>query len=230
MQAAGGKDKRTVLVVDDSRVVRHAINKILGPEFNIVEAGDGLDGWRSAQQHPGVGLVISDIQMPELDGYGMICKIRAADNPGLREVPIIVITGAEDETTRERAYACGANDFIQKPFNANQLLDSVRMHFAHDQTRDREFAARYGDHIESIVVADNGGGTLADALDHLSASLNILASVDSEQAAPQLPRLALKVLPLLKQCNAAYRLGLDAELAALEKKLASLHPASGKAS
>jgi len=228
--AASGQGKPTVLVVDDSRVVRHAINKILSPEFSIVEAGDGMDGWRSAQKTPGVGLVISDIQMPELDGYGMICKIRAADNPGLREVPIIVITGAEDETTRERAYACGANDFIQKPFNANQLLDSVRMHFAHDQTRDREFAARYGDHIESIVVADNGGGTLADALDHLSASLNILASVDSEQAAPQLPRLALKVLPLLKQCNAAYRLGLDAELAALEKKLASLHPASGKAS
>ena len=114
MTAASGQGRPTVLVVDDSRVVRHAINKILSPEFSIVEAGDGMDGWQSAQKNPGVDLVISDIQMPELDGYGMICKIRAADNPGLREVPIIVITGAEDETTRERAYACGANDFIQK--------------------------------------------------------------------------------------------------------------------
>lgn len=218
------------MVVDDSRVVRHAINKILSPEFSIVEAGDGLDGWQSAQKTPGVGLVISDIQMPELDGYGMICKIRAADNPGLREVPIIVITGAEDETTRERAYACGANDFIQKPFNANQLLDSVRLHITHDQKRGQELAARYGDHIESIVVADSGVGSLADALDHLSAAINILGNIDGNQLAPQLPKLAMKVLPLLKQSNAAYRLGLDAELAALEKKLASLHPPSGKAS
>ncbi len=230
MTAASGQGRPTVLVVDDSRVVRHAINKILSPEFSIVEAGDGMDGWKSAQKVPGVNLVISDIQMPELDGYGMICKIRAADDPGLREVPIIVITGAEDETTRERAYACGANDFIQKPFNANQLLDSVRMHMSHDQKHNEELAARYGDHIESIVVADSGGGGLTDALDHLSAALNILASVDSDQLAPQLPNLALRVLPLLKQSNAAYRLGLDAELAALEKKLASLHPPAGKAS
>ncbi len=230
MTAASGQGRPTVLVVDDSRVVRHAINKILSPEFSIVEAGDGMDGWRSAQKTPGVGLVISDIQMPELDGYGMICKIRAADDPGLREVPIIVITGAEDETTRERAYACGANDFIQKPFNANQLLDSVRMHITHDQKHSEELAARYGNHIESIVVADSGGGSLADALDHLSAALSILTNVNGEQLAPQLPGMTLKVLPLLKQCNAAYRLGLDAELAALEKKLASLHPPTGKAS
>jgi CheY-like chemotaxis protein len=230
MQAVQAQGKPTVLVVDDSRVVRHAINKILAPEFSIVEAGDGLDGWRSAQKHPALNLVISDIQMPELDGYGMICKIRAADDPGLREVPIIVITGAEDETTRERAYACGANDFIQKPFNANQLLDSVRMHISHDQNRGEELAAQYGNHIESIVVADSGAGGLADAIDHLSAALNILNSIDGEQLAPKLPALALKVLPLLKQCNAAYRVGLDAELAALEKKLASLHPGTGKAS
>jgi len=223
---AAAQNKPMVLVVDDSRVVRHAINKILSPEYSIVEAGDGQVGWESAVKHPSVGLVISDIQMPELDGYGMICKIRAADDPSLREVPIIVITGAEDETTRERAYACGANDFIQKPFNANQLLDSVRMHMSHEQSHDDELAARYGNHIESIVIADSGVGGVGDAVDHLSAALSILSSVDSEKLAPELPVIALKVLPLLKQSNAAYRLGLDAELAALEKKLASLHPAA----
>src|SRR4051812_16390964 len=111
-----------VLVVDDSRVVRRTIMNVLGRAYNVLEAGDGIAGWRTLSQNSRVEVVISDIEMPELDGYGMICKIRAVEDPALREIPIVVITSAEDEITRERAYACGANDFILKPFNTDQLF------------------------------------------------------------------------------------------------------------
>ncbi len=57
----------------------------------------------------------------------LICRIRAAENTHLRDIPIIVITGAADEETRERAFACGANDFITKPIDGAQLLACARV-------------------------------------------------------------------------------------------------------
>jgi CheY-like chemotaxis protein len=92
--------------------------------------------------------------MPQLDGYGFICKLRGANDPRLRDVPIIVITSAEDDETRERAYACGASDFILKPFNASQLLDCIQTQLAHDDTRSAELEQRFGSRIETIEVSD----------------------------------------------------------------------------
>ncbi len=120
--------KARVLVVDDSRVMRKAIERILESEFDLIEADDGQAGWDTLNRNPDIDVVISDVQMPVLDGYGMICRIRAADNKNVSDIPIIVITGAEDEITKERAYACGANDFIVKPIDSNQLLTALRAH------------------------------------------------------------------------------------------------------
>src|SRR6266566_977880 len=100
-----GDERPWVLIVDDSRVVRRTIVSALGGVYNVLEAGDGMAGWRMLTQNSRVEIVISDIEMPELDGYSLICKIRAGEDPALREIPIVVITSAEDEITRERAYA-----------------------------------------------------------------------------------------------------------------------------
>lgn len=217
-------DKPRVLVVDDSRVVRHTIQRILGNDFQIVQAGDGMAGWQTSEKTP-VDLVISDINMPQLDGYGLICKIRAADDPHLREVPIIVITSAEDDTTRERAYACGANDFILKPFNAGQLLDCVRLHLTGDDARSTELARQFGTHVETIVVSD-AVGSPDEALAHLEAGLNILKSLKAEQLVPQLPGFIRQCLPFLKYWNTAYALGIEREIAAIEQKTAAGQPRS----
>jgi two-component system cell cycle response regulator len=120
--------KPKILVVDDSRVMRKAIERVLKSEFDLVEAGDGEDGWDALTRNPDIGVVISDVQMPILDGYGLICRIRAADDPRISDVPVIVITGADDETTKERAYACGANEFIVKPIDSIQLLTALHGH------------------------------------------------------------------------------------------------------
>lgn len=146
-------NKPKVLVVDDSRVVRHTIFRILGNDFQVTQAEDGMIGWQAAQQVP-ADLVISDINMPQLDGYGFICKIRGSSNPKVRDVPIIVITSAEDDETRERAYACGASDFILKPFNASQLLDCIQTQLTHHDARTEELAERFGSRIEAIEVSD----------------------------------------------------------------------------
>jgi diguanylate cyclase (GGDEF)-like protein len=123
-----------VLVIDDSRVIRKAVQKILGDEFQLLEAEDGEDGWGRLETDEAIEVVVSDIEMPRLDGYGLLCRIRAAEPARIREVPVIVITGAQDDQTRERALACGATDFITKPLDAVQLLARARAHARLDQT------------------------------------------------------------------------------------------------
>lgn len=133
-QADSTANKPRVLVIDDSRVIRKAVSNILKEDFELHEAEDGEAGWEALSADARVEVVISDIEMPKLDGYQLICRIRAADTPRVRDVPVIVITGAQDEQTRERAYACGATDFITKPLDSLQLLARARAHARLDQT------------------------------------------------------------------------------------------------
>lgn len=130
-------DKVRVLVADDSRVIRKAINKILSNEFELIEAEDGETAWEHLLKDDSIEVLVSDIEMPRLDGYSLICRIRAAEVERVRNVPIIVITGADDELTRERAFACGATDFIIKPIDGVQLLARTRAHAKLDQTTRR---------------------------------------------------------------------------------------------
>jgi diguanylate cyclase (GGDEF)-like protein len=127
-------DKVRVLVADDSRVIRKAINKILSSEFELIETEDGETAWEHLLKDNSIEVLVSDIEMPKLDGYSLICRIRAAEAERVRNVPIIVITGADDELTRERAFACGATDFIIKPIDGVQLLARTRAHAKLDQT------------------------------------------------------------------------------------------------
>jgi len=115
-----------VLVVDDAQVMRKAVEKMLQGEYEVVLAEDGEAGWEALNRDPKIGILISDIQMPRLDGYGLICRVRADGNGRIRDIPIITITAAEDDETRIRAYACGSTDFLTKPFN-KALLES-RVH------------------------------------------------------------------------------------------------------
>jgi diguanylate cyclase (GGDEF)-like protein len=125
--------KARVLVTDDSRVIRMAVVKILGDKFEVIEAEDGEACWERLLPDDQVQLLITDIEMPRLDGYNLLCRIRAHDQSRLRDLPVIVITGAEDETTRERAFACGATDFITKPIDSVQLLARARAHTHGDE-------------------------------------------------------------------------------------------------
>lgn len=122
-----------VLLVDDSRVIRKSVERILGNEFDLVQAEDGENGWEMLIADPAIQVVISDIEMPRLDGYGFLCRIRAADDPRVKDVPTIIITGAQDDQTRERALACGATDFITKPLDGVQLLARTRAHARLDE-------------------------------------------------------------------------------------------------
>ncbi|MBI5612568.1 MAG: diguanylate cyclase [Gammaproteobacteria bacterium] len=122
-----------VLVVDDSKVIRQAIKKMLNADFDVVTSEDGERGWQQLLHDGEIKALITDIDMPVLDGYAFICRIRASEDDRIRDLPIITITGAEDDETKARAYACGSTDFITKPLDAIQLKTRVRAYIRYDQ-------------------------------------------------------------------------------------------------
>lgn len=127
-------EKPRIIIIDDSRLMRVSISNVLKEEFHLTEAVDGEQGWTMLCNDPALQLVITDAQMPGIDGLELIARIRASENATIRSVPIIMITGAEDESAREHALQAGATDFITKPFDKTQLLARSRALTKSDQT------------------------------------------------------------------------------------------------
>ncbi len=116
----------TCLVVEDSPTMRqllvYALKRI--PDMSTIEAADGVDALKKLAGAPRPDLIITDINMPIMDGLKLVQRVRTDDK--LRDVPIIIITtegGAED---RARALALGANAYITKPIQAPAVLAKVR--------------------------------------------------------------------------------------------------------
>ncbi len=125
------ENKPTILVVDDSRLMRLAAKKILRDDFEVVEAVDGEDAWEVLQNNLTIDLVMSDLSMPNLDGLGLLKNIRYSEDSRTRQLPVIILTGAEDDDgSRETAMSAGASDFITKPFKSAQLIEHAQAQIA----------------------------------------------------------------------------------------------------
>src|SRR5688500_10123325 len=85
-----------ILVVDDSKLMLKAAQKMLGGEFDVITAGDGADAWDLLERDNTIHVVFSDLEMPNCNGYELLHKIRTASDPELQRMPVIVVTGAED--------------------------------------------------------------------------------------------------------------------------------------
>lgn len=115
---------RMVLAIDDSRTMRELIAASLVPAgYEVRVAGDGEDGVAAlATLTPDV--ILTDINMPRLDGFGVIAAVRRSD--AHRATPVIVITTESAPELKARARAAGATGWIVKPFEAAQLVAAVR--------------------------------------------------------------------------------------------------------
>ncbi|HEY5601751.1 MAG TPA: diguanylate cyclase [Gammaproteobacteria bacterium] len=139
--AANAAPKPKILVIDDSRIVHAAIKKAVKEEFAIVDAYDGEEGWTKLREDNEIQMVVTDQGMPKLDGFGLIRRIRESAVSRIAEVPIIMVTGAEQEEVeiREKALNLGATDFLTKPFENTIILARARAYTKLDQTiRDLE--------------------------------------------------------------------------------------------
>ncbi len=117
-----------VLIVDDSRMVRASIIKNIRGHFDYREESDGEAGWQALVLDHSIRAVITDLSMPVLDGFGLLARIRDSRLARIREMPVIMISGDEEEAARERAKVLGVSDFITKGTGATELvarLDSL---------------------------------------------------------------------------------------------------------
>lgn len=115
---------KTILTVDDSRMVREMLLLALRDAgFSVLQAEDGVDGLEVlAAANPDV--IITDINMPRLDGFGFIEGVRR--DLRHRATPILVLSTESDQEKKGRARAAGATGWIVKPFNAQSLVDAIR--------------------------------------------------------------------------------------------------------
>jgi two-component system chemotaxis response regulator CheY len=116
---------KKVLVVDDSAAIRQSITFILSQEgYETVEASDGLEGLGVLGAIQAVDLIITDVNMPNLDGIGFIKKTR--EMPKFRFTPILVLTTESQGSKMNEGKEAGATGWIVKPFNSDKLLGIVK--------------------------------------------------------------------------------------------------------
>jgi two-component system chemotaxis response regulator CheY len=117
-------EAKTILTVDDSRTMRDMLLMTLTEAgYQVAQAEDGVEGLaRLKDSSPDA--IITDINMPKLDGFGFIEQVRR--DPARRAVPILVLTTESEPELKERARKAGATGWIVKPFNPAKLLDALR--------------------------------------------------------------------------------------------------------
>lgn len=114
---------KTILTVDDSASVRQMVKFTLTEAgYAVIEAVDGEDALVKLASP--VNLVITDLNMPNLDGIGLIRRVRA--NPACKGLPIIMLTTESQESRKQEGKAAGATGWIVKPFTTQQLLAVVK--------------------------------------------------------------------------------------------------------
>lgn len=114
---------KTILTVDDSASIRQMVSFTLKQSgFTVVEAEDGVKGLEAAQSNA-IDLVITDLNMPNMNGLELIERLRAL--PNFKFTPILMLTTESDDSKKFAGKQAGATGWIVKPFNPEQLLKVI---------------------------------------------------------------------------------------------------------
>jgi|SRR6267154_3501904 len=118
---------KKILVVEDDQSMRWLLKNLLRDKYQIVTKNNGMEAfaWLSLQNIP--DLIISDIKMPVMDGFELLENLSIS---GLyKNIPIIILTGFDEPSTRKRCFDLGACDYLVKPFKPGELLDKIAYPF-----------------------------------------------------------------------------------------------------
>jgi len=126
-----------VLVVDDNADMRDYLARLLRQRWHVSTAANGREALR-AMSDATPDLVVSDVMMPELDGFGLIAAMRADE--GLQDVPVLLLSARAGEEARIEGVNAGADDYLVKPFSARELLTRVDSQLMRSRIRQAERA------------------------------------------------------------------------------------------
>ncbi len=115
---------KTILIVDDSSSLRTVVKiALVRAGYEVLEAVDGRDGLAQLDKAGRVNLIVSDVNMPNMDGIAFLSQVK--QHPRHKFTPVIMLTTEGQDAKKEQGRAAGAKAWIVKPFNPPQLLDAV---------------------------------------------------------------------------------------------------------
>ena len=142
---------KPILVIDDEEMYRNTISSVLRQSgYQVVEAEDGEKGLDILQNQP-VELIISDVMMENLDGFGFIERVRM--DPATSTIPFIFVTGLSDKKTMRKGMTLGADDFLVKPFTGAELVAAVDSRLAKHKEGHSESERKLAQLRSSISLA-----------------------------------------------------------------------------
>ena len=144
-------EKITALIVDDNSIIRKYVHRQLAPSFNVIEAVDGQDGVNIAREKM-PDIIISDIVMPGMDGFELCHSLKT--DIKTCHIPIVLLTSQASSESISRGKNVGADDYIIKPFNSNELLlrlNSVLLKRKESEL-DKEFLKETREFIEQNLL------------------------------------------------------------------------------
>jgi two-component system chemotaxis response regulator CheY len=115
---------KRILIVDDSSSLRMVVKLALQRAgYDVLEAGDGVEGLAELDKAGKVNLILSDVNMPNMDGISFVKQVKA--HPRHRFTPVVMLTTEAGDLKKDQGRAAGAKAWLVKPFNPPQLLDAV---------------------------------------------------------------------------------------------------------
>jgi two-component system cell cycle response regulator len=126
-----GKDTADlpILFVEDSATTAMALAGYLSDDYALIQVRDGAEAWDMLNHGPAIGLIITDLNMPNMSGQELLSRIRESTSPHISSLPVIIMTGAGDTKARNEAFRSGASDFITKPVDQTELKARVNVHY-----------------------------------------------------------------------------------------------------
>ena len=113
----------TILIIDDEAPIRANLRRFLVFEgYEVIEAENGRAGIEQLRTHQ-PAIVLCDLMMPEVDGYGVLEALRA--NPATAQIPFVFLTASAEKSERQSGLARGANGYLTKPFTLEELMATI---------------------------------------------------------------------------------------------------------
>jgi DNA-binding response OmpR family regulator len=123
--------KKRILVVDDELSIRMLLDNFLSEDYTVITKDNGYEAMSWIKEGNTADLILVDIEMPMINGYELTESIRK--QPGMQNVPIVMLSSKQKSEDRIKSFTSGADDYLQKPFNPEELLIRIQSIFRRAQ-------------------------------------------------------------------------------------------------